>query len=197
MITVSIEDNASPALRSLADKLTRRKPLHARMATAVHKDVQNRFRGLASSNRNKFGARGGFWRRMLSGTRASADETAGTISMPREVAQRFYGGTIRPVNAKNLAIPADKESYGKRPGEFAGKLHVAILGGRAALVENLATRISISRAGKVKSKGSTGKVLFWLVKSVTQKPNPAVLPSEAQIGQIAAEAAEKYFAEKK
>jgi len=95
------------------------------------------------------------------------------------VAQRYFGGTIRPVNAKRLTIPASAEAYGKRAGEF-GKLEPVF--GRNGIVG--LRRPKHKTAGRTRQGRYTrgGEILFWLVKSATQAADKSVLPTEAELG---------------
>ncbi len=85
------------------------------------------------------------------------------------IAQRYFGGTIEPVNGKFLAIPARTETYGKRPREFDNLRFVLFRGtGSAALVQG-------------GGKAGDALVYFWLVTQVTQQPDPSVLPTEPEL----------------
>jgi hypothetical protein len=79
------------------------------------------------------------------------------------IAQRYFGGTIVPVNAKFLAIPARTETYGHRPREFKDLHPIFFKSGAAALAD------------------AEGGVYFWLVKSVTQSADPTVLPEDSDL----------------
>lgn len=109
--------------------------------------------------------------------------------------QRLEGGTIRAKPGKALTIPEDESAIGKRAGEFSD-LHLAKFVNprtgelQAALVRNLSTPITIRRRtlkdGLIKTKISAlaqrgGEIMFWLVKSVTQRPDPSVLPHKEHI----------------
>ena len=89
------------------------------------------------------------------------------------MAQRYFGGTIKPVNKKRLTIPADADAYGKRAREF-GKLDIVF--GRKGVVG-----LAKPRKGKAKRGQRAGKVLYWLVKSVTQEADKTVLPTDKEI----------------
>lgn len=84
----------------------------------------------------------------------------------RGIRQRVFGGTLRPRAAKFLTIPAIPEAYGKRAREIPG-LEFALLGGKPALVRPVA--------------GGEPEVVFWLRRSVTQRPDPTVLPEAATL----------------
>jgi hypothetical protein len=103
------------------------------------------------------------------------------------IAQRYFGGDITPKRAKYLTIPARAEAYGKRAREFDdlqilwGKRGPVALGQREQLQSTL---------GKKNKKGTRpveneqivgGGIFYWLVKSVTQPPDPTVLPPENEL----------------
>lgn len=112
------------------------------------------------------------------------------------IRQRLLGGTIVPVNAGALTIPASPEAVGHRAAEFAGQLqkkkifdpHLGCL--RWALVRRASTAIAFRRR---KQEDGTTKTfvrpsefrdeapMFWLSKHVYQKPDPTVLPYEEQM----------------
>ncbi len=86
------------------------------------------------------------------------------------IAQRFYGGRIEAVNYSHLWIPVARESEGKSAGEFTGLVPIIS---------------PLTRKG-VALKG--GKVLFALVESVEQDPDPEVLPSVEDYAGVSEEA---------
>jgi hypothetical protein len=109
------------------------------------------------------------------------------------IRQRLLGGTIKPVNAGALTIPNTPEAYGKTAREFSNlqfkMLYDPETGHvRPALVEKAGViKIKLGRKKKDGSKSATpvstttGMVaLFWLAKSVTQEPNPNVMPTERE-----------------
>ena len=83
----------------------------------------------------------------------------------RGIRQRVFGGTLRPRAAKFLTIPAIPEAYGKRAREIPG-LTFAVLKGGPALFRVVNNEI---------------EVVFWLRRSVTQRPDPTVLPEAATL----------------
>lgn len=86
------------------------------------------------------------------------------------IAQRYYGGTIKPKKGKYLTIPARAEAHGKRAREFPD-LEVLRRGG---VGEPFALARKINGQGGAKGGG---EILFWLKKEVTQRPDPTVLPT--------------------
>ena len=96
------------------------------------------------------------------------------------IAQRYFGGTIKPVNARNIAVPAAAEAHGKRPREF-GNLRL-VFGGKGVNI-SVEGRIKRFRMGLAKkdSGARAGKLLYRLVKSVTQEADKTVLPKDDEI----------------
>lgn len=151
---------------------------------------QRKFVELSASNKNPLGARSSFWNRMLSGTTVRADAQAAVIWMPREVALRFYGGTIVSKSGKMLTIAARLEAYGKSAREFNDLKPISLIGpgGRkiGALVKKDQTEISFRRKGKGKDRVVTGvkagekrggEVYYWLTPSATITGDANVLPT--------------------
>ena len=126
-------------------------------------------------------ARATSWEPSPAGVTLSVDHVAAR--------QRLEGGTIKPVNSKFLTIPARSETYGKRAREFGETLMV--LFGRngpyalAAKADYERAKKSGTNKGQLQhaKKGETathgqGGVYFFLVRSVTQPPDPTVLPAD-------------------
>jgi hypothetical protein len=104
------------------------------------------------------------------------------------IAQRFFGGTIKPVNSKLLTIPANPDAYGRRAGEFN---NLELVGSRKngflALVERQSDAIALGPKRKDGSRGIKrgkklgGRIMFWLVPEAKQKADPNVLPPESKL----------------
>jgi hypothetical protein len=103
--------------------------------------------------------------------------------------QRLFGGRIAAKSTTYLTIPACPEAYGHRAREFNDlefKLALDDHGSlRPALVRRVSQAISLVRRkqsdGRVQTKVKAGdlrggEVMFWLVRSVYQRPDPSVLP---------------------
>ena len=104
------------------------------------------------------------------------------------IAQRYFGGTIRPKPGKKfLTIPVAPEAYGKTAREFGRLVLVFGQNGRpialATPVSNVTKftkkRGSQERVGKSLGQRA-GTILFRLVTSVTQSPDATVLPPGAE-----------------
>lgn len=181
-ILVQVEGDPSRAPRAALNALRNKTQQNRAMAEGALPVVQRQLLENSRTNRNKFGARGGFWQRMLAATRAGSDAEAGFISMPREVALRVYGGTVVPRVSKLLAIPARTEAYGKSPRQFAD-LHFIPTAKGGLLVQNDATRIKRKKRKAGVQAGETvgGGVFYFLVKRATIAPNRSLLPTDKEI----------------
>jgi hypothetical protein len=110
-----------------------------------------------------------------------------SISHPA-IRQRLLGGEIKPVNGKYLTLPARESMYGKRAAEAAVQLKYGIAYDdelqtwRKALIAESAVTKEVGRARKdgtrrTKVTAEAG-VYFWLVRRVSQRPDPSVLPDD-------------------
>jgi hypothetical protein len=120
------------------------------------------------------GARGtGFYEQAAKLTKVMMVGESATIEISKPgMAQRYYGGKIRPTKIKWLTLPVTAQAYGTRARDFRGGTLAfrTIQGGRKAVLferqagQRVATRI---------------KVHYVLVRSVNQKADPSVLPTSA------------------
>jgi len=168
--------------------------------------LKQHLRGLDRDRPNKMGARRShFYSLAAQAVQHTVDDGGALVSVAHlGLAQRFYGGTIKPVGHPYLSLPAQPDAYGRRPRDsdnpplsFVYALH-PMGGWRPAL----ATSEDQWKAGKVRKDGTqreklvkvAGDVWYWLVRSVTQKPDPTVLPDESEINTAAMNAVESYIA---
>lgn len=104
--------------------------------------------------------------------------------MPREVAQRRFGGTIKPTGGrKYLTIPLDRAAHNKSARTFQD-LFVLTLKRGGVERRFLARKLRKNRI----------KVLYALRESVTQTGTADVLPTDARIIEAVREAAVEYIA---
>lgn len=195
-ITVDIRDNVSASLKSMAAALTpaRLNPAIGRAEVIL---FQKWFQTLPS-NKQGFPTTG-FWPAAARATNFNLLGDGVVVSVSKQgVRQRYHGGTIKPTGGrKYLTIPARPEAYGKRAGEFnnlvlafrreGGQVHAF------ALVEARATTVNLKekrRKGATVSdyaRSTGGGVMFWLVKSVTQKADRNIIPDDDRITAVAGE----------
>jgi hypothetical protein len=101
------------------------------------------------------------------------------------IALRYFGGTVRPVNSRLLAIPADKSTHGTRPREH-NNLVLVMFGdsGIGALMERSHSEISIGKKGVTRGRTVRGRnraIKFWLVPETEHDPDPTVLPTTGEL----------------
>ena len=217
-LQINIErDTATPLLQRLAFIALGEKVNRA-AAQGVVAMLERHFRALdASRSGRQFGGTNAshFYAKVARTIHAEASATEASVGIGNEetrgIRQRYFGGTITPKNTKWLTIPARPEAYGHRAKEFG--FLIAIFGdnlgaGAGALVARQDTQIAkMSGKNKGKMRGvkmlvgddkkkyiaesgtqGEGGVWYWLVKSVTQDPDPSVLPSNDWIADAAREA---------
>ncbi len=180
-VRIDLTDTARPAIARLNGALQ-----PAKLNPVIGRAITNLFRShLFRLNRERPNAAGGrrtnFYAQAARGTSFQVDPDGITVSVASiGIAQRFYGGVIRPKKSKWLTIPAAPEAHGKTAREFDLELvwdenrkPIAL-----ATKNTLAVSITQNAQGKIvkRQTGSLGKIMFWLRKSVTQAPDPTVLP---------------------
>jgi hypothetical protein len=119
------------------------------------------------------------------------------------LALRWLGGTIRAGvgtssktgrPTKYLAVPARAEAYGTTPKQMKDLRFVPRRAGGGMLVQALQTAVSFGAKGVRRVREVGGLVMFWLVKQVTQPPDPSVMPDNATLLNEAVRASESYLA---
>lgn len=186
---ITVKDEVSQVLADWVTELSPEK-LYATIARAEERLFQDHIGQLPP---NRLGKSTGFWKDAVRSTHAEPTDTGCMVSISKlGFRQRYYGGEIKPVNAQYLTIPARSEFYGARARQFTNLRFVLFRSGTAALVINDGGAEKINSLGSSKSVGgkkSASMVAFWLVKSVNQRGNPDVIPSDDQITATAVAAA--------
>ena len=122
----------------------------------------------------------------------TVDDDGALISVAHlGLAQRYFGGVITPVNTDYLAIPATAAAHGRRPRDSDNPELAPFYrrkNGKAKVI-GLADQVRYSKRGRAYG---TGEVWYWLVKSVTQQPDPDVLPTETALREASLTAVESY-----
>ncbi len=183
-ITIPV-DEGSPHVAKIREALQNRRPLHAELGQTAVKGLRAHF--LSRPPNKKGWPSQNFWSRIRTATALTeVDETGATIVIDDPaMAQKIYGGTIRPGPGKKyLAIPAIAEAYGRSPLQVDGL--IPIFGHRGA-----GTGLLI----KPGPKGSKiGTAWYFLVKSVTQQADAEALPPEAAYRAALLATVDDYFA---
>ncbi len=178
-VTLTIKADDLQAIRDSVEELrgaAAGNEVKSEMGFALKEVVQRHFVALAQDSEHhqtaaSLGAeRTGFYEKARQGTHdPQVDGEGVSVSIDsRGIAQRYFGGTISARPGSFLTIPALAIAYGKRAREF--DLRLVIFGdtGLAALV----------------AKGGPedeSNVYYWLVRSVTQKDDPTVLPEASEM----------------
>lgn len=184
-------DTASPLARAVRRGVDLR-TFHEALGQAGRKTVRDHFilkesemtsASTTMGGRTKLGHVGVFaeFSRAISISSDSGSVTI-TIAHPA-IRQRLLGGVIRPVNAKNLTLPARPEAYGLRASEVRVDLKFGY-----AYDEELGRWRRALIADTVKSKAKKTGAWFWLVPQVNQKADPSVLPDDQVLMESALQA---------
>jgi hypothetical protein len=194
-LDIAIRDQANPALERLVNAMAPQRAAKVcgprlREVTRDHlkKNPRNR-RGWPST---------GFWE---DAARATSWEVIGDVASRSHavlirvnklgVRQRVRGGTIRPVRRKFLTIPIASQAYGKTVDDFPGSFLITTRKG--AYIVRYAG--GTTPKGNFRKQSSTLEFLFKLVRSVTQPPNPSLVPSAFDYTVTARAALTEYFRE--
>lgn len=200
-MTVEIRDTETARLDEIRDKVKRPRALMAAAGKRVEKELRTHFASKDRQGNSKGWPRSHFWNRTV---RASTSFTGATdtaaevaISSP-EFMQRLRGGTIRAKRGKYLAIPLTaraKAAGSPREGGWSGGglTFIRTKLGRALLVEAAHTRLAFRRGRVAGGKQMGGEAQYLLVRSVSQRPDPTALPTEAQIRSAIDSEAEKHL----
>lgn len=191
-ITVDVSNPANGALDELR-KAVSPEVTNAAIGGAARRVVQDHLRTLDEARPNALGGKRTHYyaQAARSVTYESSGDTVTVGIHHTGIAQRYFGGEIKPVTAKVLTIPAIAEAHGHRAGEF-DFLSLVWPKGKSvgALVERDRTEIKISQDRR---KGRTGlrvkktaerlggRVFFWLVAKAVQEPDPSILPGASLI----------------
>ena len=177
-ISLDIENPAGPLLSLFLAGLSDRSRLHQDIATRAEVVTRNHLIQVANSNHKTANRLGATPTGHLSRAAESVTSVGGpggavvTVTSPG-IARVAGPITIRPVNRKALTIPARKEAYGIRAGEFAARQGVKLFVREGRNGAYLAYREPGGRGGK-----GALRVAYFLRKSVTLPQERGLLPSD-------------------
>ena len=167
MFLLTVNDRATPKLAALYDQVApgRRKPLMTVLGRRLERFLRRHFIARDAEGNRRGWARSHFWSRIRRATAfAAATDTAAKVNVSDPAfAQKVHGGTIRPVEAKSLAIPLREEA------KIAGRP-------RAQLIPGLFILKTHGRAYLARREDRALRFYYKLVKSVTQQADPRALP---------------------
>lgn len=192
-LTVQVRDTATPALKEALAKLQNRQPLLAVLGRGLEKDLKEHFTAKNARGNKRGWPKQNFWNRIRSATAftGATNDTATVAIADPAINAHYYGGVIKPKEAKFLAIPAREEAYGIRPssGLIPGLRFVPTAGGGMLVQRDLSTfkLVKDRRKGRegqqrVRQTGEAGGgVFYWLKRSVTIPKDPDALPQPATL----------------
>lgn len=192
------QDAASPAVRSLLAGLAPEQ-VNPIIGRSAQQSYSRHLINVSRTRPNKLGGRRTFFfEAAAKGTswRAVGDHVVVSIASVG-IRQRYFGGTIRPKAGKKfLTIPVHPKAYGKRAGEFDLEIVFGLKGEPIALATKptLSASVRLTKGGRVVSRdaGRRGEIYYRLVRSVTQQPDPSVLPESQQVTAKALDDLAKY-----
>ena len=113
-ITVKTAGEAGRRIESLLLGLgEKRGVLMGKIAKRLEVDLREKF--VSNGGRN-------FWQDASKSIyKAHTEDSASVVVKKVGVALQYFGGTVRPKNGRNLAIPLRPEFYGRNPREMTGK----------------------------------------------------------------------------
>lgn len=200
-VFIDLKDDATPVVRALGRAVE-----PARLKPIVGRAGVNCYRAhLFEANASRPNLLGGTRTNYYAGAARSThfDVLAdGVLISVNQIGLRLHvlGGTVKPVVKKFLTIPARSEAHGKRAGEFNGLFIVFGKSGRPiALARAAQSLIGFRRDGNrsvvgVSRRGSAGgEILFWLVDSVTVRPDPSLVPDDVKLYAAISTAVDAYL----
>jgi hypothetical protein len=192
-IGLKIEVRSAEVDRALArffDGIRDREDLHHQIGRRAQMATRSHLQAIAShATAERLGASpSGFWAQAAEKTSFTADDEAATISIDHPgIGRVAHDVTITPgAGKKYLTLPAIEAAYNQRAYRVAG-LHFMVRwidGSRRAVAMAMS-----SGTGKEK----TETVWYWLVKSVTQRQDRTLLPSDEEYGTVAQAGISEYI----
>jgi hypothetical protein len=186
---VLLNDQAGAPLAQLIEQATPERAARI-VAPAANNLFRTHLSRLNDERPNRLGGkRTNFFSQVADRTGATA--AAGTVTVniaDYRIRQRYEGGTIRPGPGKKfLTIPARTEAYNTKAKDYNFLTPIFFRSGNGALVQ-------ADRSNRNTREAQGGGVWFWLVKSVTQRPDPTVLPNRDAVVGASIKALDTWFA---
>jgi hypothetical protein len=182
---------ATTQLRNLALMMdaAHRTELHGAMGEGVREETREHLQELALTRHTtaqRLGAEPtghlGQAARAVEATPLTTDASGATMTINHPgLTRAFRDVTIVPVNAQFLTIPINALAYGRRVGEFGGRVVLLKEGGHRETSERKRKPIPLDLP------------VYYLVRSVTQHQDRSLLPSDAEWEDAAREAGTRWF----
>jgi hypothetical protein len=173
---IQITGDALPWLRQIkAEVKDGSTGLRKVMAHAAANEVRENFREL-DRERHRPHVQHHFY---ASAARATSSQVSGSkmqvVVDHVGIRLRYYGGTVTPRRCTYLTIPANVVAERYTAREFPEQLHFR----------------KTRKGGLLETDDD--RVMYWLVKSVTQKADPSVIPTDDKLNTAAIEAGKDYL----
>ena len=171
-LTINVDISHAAATLARTNTALNSSDLHEVAAASVSKLLRQHF-----ITRNARSSTSNYWSHAGESVRHVSDIASGTVIVGKEgVGWHRYGGTIRAKPGKALAIPLRAALKGVWPSEKFTQKNDAFIW---------------RRKGKVFLASKEGKALrihYILLKSVSKRADPTILPTDASISEAAATA---------
>ena len=201
-VSVSLGDKASPALRRVIDSLqgAGRRDLLSAMGTEVQHVTTEHLRGLAATRHataERLGAAPSGHlaqaaEKVAAPAALSANETEATLTFNHPgLGRAFHDVTIVPKTSKYLTIPVNAVAYARRAGEFALQVVFTRKGAWGLVPKDF--KLPPKPWGFAEMVQIRSVMLFLLVRSVTQKQDRSLLPSDEEWTEAATLGARNYI----
>jgi hypothetical protein len=202
-ITISIKDAVSADLKRKVDFCKNPRRVSAAIGKALEIEMRTIYRDRNAIPNEKGWPKSNFWNRRVANkialTEVQQRRATVTIASP-ELIHKIKGGTVTPKRAKTLAIPANATAYRMGSPKASGKDFQFLLLAQGNLVGallNVETYSVGKKKGKADGKMRGGEVMYWLVRSVTHKPDPSASPdfpeNRFRLMAVISQAAESVF----
>lgn len=188
-VTVTGFDHFAEELQRYRNAIADLRPLHAKMAVDATEFTRDYLRGLdRHKSAESLGAKPtGFRAKNAQALEADSDDEAAIIRVPRStgLGRAFHDVVITPGSGRTyLTIPGCAETYGKHVRDFpADTFAFTIMAGRYPVL--------VWREAGGNHRGWT--LAYWLRRSVTQKQDRTLLPTDAAYAEIGRRAALGYI----
>lgn len=200
MITLRItRDDVTPDLRRILKNVQPGGALGKVLGRAAANELRKHFRELNAKRPNRLGGkRSNFYSRVAESVQHPQAVAGGirvAISHPH-IAQRLFGGTIKPTKRKALAIPVHASAYGVYARIYPGTLAFIPLRGRGQTKGVLVAgeEYTVTRGknkGTKRTRPKPGGAIIYVIKGfVTQRADPSVLPTPARMSAALTRAAQ-------
>ena len=188
-MSISVTGGEQPEKLALAGKTA---SLMRRLGTIGAREIKAYYRGLEQTRPNQMGwPRRHFWNGIAKAVALeSSDETTATVGIASpELAHKITGGTLTPSRAQMLAIPLTAEAYKMgSPRAWLAKNEAFVIKRKGDMGRAFLARYTDGKYNQL-------EILYMLVKSVTQAPDPDADVPMAQIEPVLVAETDRWLSE--